>query len=652
MANTIPQMYIEITQKQPKANAQLSKDAQGKFQPTDYGTLLQEVGICASGLHKFGIKRGENIGFISDNRKEWLIADLAMLGLGAADVPRGCDATAQEIAYILSWSECAIVILENDRQLQKILDIKAGRIPFTSQSLREAPYAHLKTVILFDPPPQSPQSAAEEARNAGLSVLFFSDIMKEGQALHEKEPEFFQNEAAKGTRNDIATIIYTSGTTGDPKGVMLSHGNFLHQTEYLPVLLGVKSGDVFLSVLPVWHSFERAVQYIILQAGATVAYSKPVGSILLADMQAVQPQWVTSVPRIWESIKDGVYKTIRQSGGVKKAMFSMFVAIGKAQAYFRNMLLDRLPKFSSRSRVLDIGMAIIPFVLLTPLRALGDVLVFKKIKVKLGTRFIAGISGGGALPPTVDKFFDALGILILEGYGLTETAPVLGVRLKTHPVTGTVGPIHRGTEIRIVDEHGNVLPAGQKGVIQVRGPQVMLGYYKRPDLTTKILSDDGWLDTGDLGMLTIHGEIKIVGRVKDTIVLRGGENIEPVPIEQRLCESTYIQQAVVLGQDQKYLAALIVPQQETLIQWAEENEIPFNDYTSLLDQPEVKELIDSEINAFVSMKNGFKPFERIFRFALLPTPFEAGRELSAKQELKRHAINELYKNQIRLLFTE
>ncbi|MEN6297077.1 MAG: AMP-binding protein, partial [Rectinema sp.] len=262
------------------------------------------------------------------------------------------------------------------------------------------------------------------------------------------------------------------------------------------------------------------------------------------------------------------------------------------------------------------------------------------------------ISGGGALPPTVDKFFDALGILILEGYGLTETAPVLGVRLKTHPVTGTVGPIHRGTEIRIVDEHGNVLPAGQKGVIQVRGPQVMLGYYKRPDLTTKILSDDGWLDTGDLGMLTIHGEIKIVGRVKDTIVLRGGENIEPVPIEQRLCESTYIQQAVVLGQDQKYLAALIVPQQETLIQWAEENEIPFNDYTSLLDQPEVKELIDSEINAFVSMKNGFKPFERIFRFALLPTPFESGRELSAKQELKRHAINELYKNQIRLLFTE
>jgi long-chain acyl-CoA synthetase len=291
-------------------------------------------------------------------------------------------------------------------------------------------------------------------------------------------------------------------------------------------------------------------------------------------------------------------------------------------------------------------------VLLSPFRALGDVLVFKKIKEKLGKRFIAGVSGGGALPPSVDKFFDALGILILEGYGLTETAPVLGVRLKNHPVSGTIGPIHKGTEIRIVDEHGNALPPGHKGVIHVRGPQVMLGYYKRPDLTAKILSADGWLDTGDLGMLTVHGEIKIVGRAKDTIVLRGGENIEPVPIEQRLGESAFIQQAVVLGQDQKYLAALIVPRQEALIAWAEENEIPFNDYPSLLDQPEVKELIDSEINSLVSMKNGFKPFERIFRFALLPNPFEPGRELSAKQEIKRFTINELYKKQIRELFAE
>lgn len=649
MADTIPQMFIEVASKQLDVHVQLSKDSQGKFQPTTYQALLREVSICALGLRDLGIQRGDRIGFISDNRKEWLIADLAILGLGAADVPRGCDATAQEIAYILSWSECAFAILENDRQLQKILDIKAGRLPFGSQSLTEAPYAHLKTIILFDPPSSA---IAEEAARSGLQVLLFSDIMDKGRSLYATDPDFYIKEAKAGARGDLATIIYTSGTTGDPKGVMLSHGNFLHQTEYLPSIIGVKSGEIFLSVLPVWHSFERVVQYIILQAGATIAYSKPVGSVLLADMQAVQPHWFTSVPRIWESIKDSVYKSVRQSSAVKRAMFSAFIAIGEAHAYFRNMLLDRLPKFSPRARAVDIGVAVIPYVLLSPLRALGDVLVFKKIKEKLGKRFIAGVSGGGALPPSVDRFFDALGILILEGYGLTETAPVLGVRLKNHPVSGTVGPIHRGTEIRIVDEHGNALPPGHKGVIQVRGPQVMQGYYKRPDLTAKILSQDGWLDTGDLGMLTVHGEIKIVGRAKDTIVLRGGENIEPVPIEQRLGESAYIQQAVVLGQDQKYLAALIVPRQEALIAWAEENEIPFNDYPSLLEQPEVKELIDSEINSLVSMKNGFKPFERIFRFALLPNPFEPGRELSAKQEMKRFTINELYKKQIRELFAE
>ena len=649
MANTIPQMYIEIAQRQPNVPVQLSKDAQGDFQPITYGELLKEISIFALGLGDFGIKRGDNIGFISDNRKEWLLADLAMLGIGAVDVPRGCDATAQEIAYILSWSECSTTILENERQLKKILDVKQGRISFNSMSLIEAPYANLRSIILIDPPSSQ---IAEEARQAGLTISIFSEIMEKGLSLYKYNPDFYQKEAQKGTRADLATIIYTSGTTGEPKGVMLSHGNFLHQTEYFPYLLEVNSGEVFLSVLPIWHSFERAVQYILLQAGCTIAYSKPIGSILMEDMEVVQPHWFSTVPRIWESVKDGVDKTIRQSGGLTKSMFSMFVGIGKAHAYFKNMLYDQLPKFSPRSRFVDISISIIPFALLTPLRALGDALVFKKIKEKLGKRFIAGVSGGGALPPSVDHFFEAIGILILEGYGLTETAPVISVRLRNHPVTGTVGPVHRGTEVRIVDERGNVLPAGQKGVIHVRGPQVMLGYYKRPNLTEKVLSKDGWLDTGDLGMFTIHGELKIIGRVKDTIVLRGGENIEPLPIEQRLCESPYIQQAAVVGQDQRYLAALIVPNQEVLTAWAEENDIPFNDYPSLLEQPEVKELINSEINSYISIKNGFKPFERIYHFALLPSPFEEGRELSAKLDLKRHVINELYADQIRQLFEE
>jgi long-chain acyl-CoA synthetase len=359
---------------------------------------------------------------------------------------------------------------------------------------------------------------------------------------------------------------------------------------------------------------------------------------------------MASVPRIWESVMDGVNRTMRQTGGVKLALFSFFLGVGKRHVEAREMLIGRLPEFHRRSRVVDVLLSILPFLLLSPLAALGNVLVFKKVKAKLGGRFIAGISGGGALPTAVDHFFGAMGVLILEGYGLTETAPLLAVRPQAWPVQTTVGPLVAGTEVRIVGEKGENLGHGHKGVIMVRGPQVMKGYYKKPELTAKILSADGWLDTGDLGMLTRKGELRITGRAKDTIVLRGGENVEPYPIEQKLQESPYIQQAVVLGQDAKYLAALIVPNQERISSWAEENKVPIDDYESLLKQPEVIELLDGEVFGLVSAKNGFKSFERIFRFTLLPKSFEVGRELSAKQEIKRHAIAEIYRKEIKKLF--
>ena len=636
MAQTIPQMFIEMVRQQPEVPVQLSKDKNGTFLPTSYLALLEETADFAAGLKSLGIARGDRIGLISDNRKEWLVADLAILGIGAADVPRGCDATTQEVSFILSWSECAVVILENDKQLFKILGIGAS-LPL------------LKTIIVFDP-------AGEEAEKAALAQGFalyaYGEVLAKGRAQGRKTVDFYREEADKGNRADLATLIYTSGTTGEPKGVMLSHGNFLHQTDYLPSLIGVKPGEVFLSVLPVWHSFERIVQYVILKAGGTIAYSKPVGSILLADMQAVQPHWFPSVPRIWESIRDGVNKTMKQSKPLVRALFKFFVGVGESYSYFRNHLLGLVPEFTPRSRALEIAASILPFLLLLPIRTLGDILIFRKIKTKLGKRFIAGVSGGGALPGPVDRFFNAIGVLILEGYGLTETAPVLGIRLRKHPVLGTVGPIHRGTDIRIVGEKGEILPPGKKGVIQVRGPQVMLGYYKRPDLSARIMTADGWLDTGDLGMLTLKGEIRITGRAKDTIVLRGGENIEPVPIEQRLAESPYILQAVVLGQDEKYLAALVIPRQDNLTAWAEENNIPFADYETLVQQPEIRELLDSEISELIGPKNGFKPFERIFRFDILPEPFQPGKELSAKQELKRHAVNEIYRKKIKALFAK
>jgi long-chain acyl-CoA synthetase len=636
MENTVPQMVLARAASYPDTIAQFSKNSNGDFEPISYADLVREVKTIAAGLLEIGVRRGDHVGLISDNRKEWLWIDLAIMGLGAADVPRGCDATEQEIRFILDFSECRLTVLENDRQLKKILAQRQG-------------LQGLKEIIMFDEPEAATRTAATAA---GLTIRSYAELREIGAkrlALHPKE---YEEEVAKGQRDDLATIIYTSGTTGDPKGVMLSHGNFLYQTERLPSVLHIKPGHAFLSVLPVWHSFERAVQYIIMTCAAGIAYSKPVGSIMLADMQAIRPHWFTSVPRIWESIRDGINRNIKNQSSVKKALFTFFVGIGESYAYFRDHLLGRMPRFAPKIRILEILVSLLPFLFFAPLRGLGHVLVYKKIKSKLGGRFIAGISGGGALPPSCDRFFSAIGILILEGYGLTETAPVIGVRYQDKPVPGTVGRPIEGLHVKIVDELGEALPPGAKGVIMVKGPTVMKGYYKRPDLTAKVLSEDGWLNTGDIGMLTRDGEIKITGRAKDTIVLLGGENLEPVPIEQKLTESEYIKQAVVLGQDQKYLAALIVPDEEAVTAWARENNVVNIDYETLLKQPEVLELIDSEINELVSMKNGFKSFERIFKFELLAKPFEVGRELSAKQEVKRHAINELYAKEIRRLFEQ
>jgi long-chain acyl-CoA synthetase len=634
MADTIAQMFLERVFRYPELPAQYAKGPDGEFQATSYSGLLEDVKVFAAALLELGLARGDHVGLIADNSREWLIADLAILGLGAADVPRGCDATEQEIAYILGFSECRIAILDNEKQLAKVL------------AQRAALRGLARAILIEEPTP----AARAEAEAEGLALLGFGEACELGMKRAAARNSEYEEAVAAGRRGELATIIYTSGTTGEPKGVMISHGNFLHQTDFLPSVLHVLPGHVFLSVLPVWHSFERVVQYIILTCGAGIAYSKPIGSVMLADMQAIRPQWLTSVPRIWESVMEGVYRTLKSQSPVKKALFSFFVGIGESYAFLRDHFLGRVPRFAPRLRLLEMLWSCLPFLLIAPLRGLGALIVFRTVKDKLGGRFIAGISGGGALPSAVDRFFGAIGILILEGYGLTETSPVVGVRPQLDPVMGTVGAPIPGTEVKIVDELGERLPPGSKGLIMIRGPSVMLGYYKRPELTAKVLGEDGWLDTGDLGMLTYRGELRITGRAKDTIVLRGGENVEPAPIEQKLCESEYIAQAVVLGQDQKYLAALIVPDRDSVIAWAEENKILIVDYEDLIRQPEVVELVDYEVKELVSAKSGFKSFERIYRFALLGAPFEVGRELSAKQEIKRHAVVEIYHKEVRRLF--
>jgi long-chain acyl-CoA synthetase len=630
-SQTVPQLLQSIVSRYPDTTAQMSRSGDGPFQSRSYSDLYTDVCAFAAGLQTVGVKRGDPVGLVSENREEWYVTDLAILALGAADVPRGNDSTADELSFILGLPECSVAVVENEAQLAKVIQV-ARSLP------------SLKHIIIFDGDiPGKPVRGVKGHR--------YEDILEAGAAVLRKNPTTIEEEIALGNPDDMATIIFTSGTTGEPKGVVLSHRNFLYQVECAPERVILEPGDIWLCVLPVWHSFERIAQYIALGSANTLAYSKPIGKIMLADMAEIRPKWMASVPRIWEAVRAGIYRNIKAQGGAKEAIFTFFVSVGGTHKKYSDMFRGLVPDFRKRNRTLDAVVAAVPLVLLTPLKALGNILVFGKIKAKLGGRFVAGVSGGGALPPAVDAFFGSAGVLLLEGYGLTETAPVLAVRHQLRPVPGTVGTLLPGTECQIRSEEGALLPPGEKGIIFVRGPQVMKGYYRRPELTRVVLDDEGWLNTGDLGMLSHRGELKITGRAKDTIVLLGGENIEPLPIEQRLQESDLIERAVVVGQDQKYLAALVAPNLDGITRYADENHVPYMDTADLLENEAVRELINGEVSNLVSTRTGFKGFELIYRVALIPDDFEIGRELSAKQEIKRHVIAERYADVMERLFS-
>ena len=477
--------------------------------------------------------------------------------------------------------------------------------------------------------------------------------MEKGKEYNKANPDSVENEIAKGEGSELACIIFTSGTTGEPKGVMLSHSNFIAQLDDASDRICVKPGDKAICVLPVWHAFQRACEYVVLCQGASLAYSKPIGSILLADMQALNPQVMPAVPRVFEAVYDGVMRTMRKTGGIVYSLFRFFTNVALIQSKLGRKLFRKEARFKKDNIVLIWIAYLIPWLILTPLKALGGKLVFSKIRAKLGNRFIGGVSGGGAFPPAIDEFFWAVGVNVVEGYGLTETSPVVSVRPFSDPIMGTVGKPLRGLEAKIVGENGEILPPGQKGIVMVRGGTVMQGYYKKPELTAKVIDKDGWFDTGDIGMLTIDGEIVLRGRMKDTIVLRGGENVEPLPIEMKITESRYIANAVVIGQDERSLGALVILAEEEIKIYARENYIPNNGtYSELIQRPEIKKLIDSEIAAQVNAKTGFKPFERICGFAILEKPFEVGVELSAKQEIMRYKIADIYAKEIKSIYAE
>lgn len=612
-------------------NILLVKDQNKDFQPVKFREFWEELKIYGAGLKEIGISRGDHVGIISENRKEWILTDFGLTGLGAIDVPRGCDSTADEIQYILAHADCPVTFAENCTQAEKILS-KIDEIKL------------LKKIILFD------NSGVEKLKNpSNVEILTFDDIVKLGTEAFKQNPDFFEQEVEKGNCDDVATVIYTSGTTGNPKGVMLTHKAFLFQVDRIKPHLDLCPGEIMLSVLPIWHSFERACMYISVFLGLATAFSKPVGPVMMPDMAKIKPQWLTSVPRIWESVHAAVMRSINSGSAGKRTLFFFFLSIGEIHTYLFDMFKGVLPQFSKRNRFIDIIVSIIPLIVLTPLQKLGEVLVFNKLKGKLGGRFKAGISGGGALPSHIDKFFRAVGITVLEGYGLTETAPILAVRMDTRPVPNTVGPLLEDIEYRVISKDGAIMPTGFKGELHVKSDQVMKGYYKEPEKTDEILKN-GWLNTGDIAVFTHTGDFKILGRSKETIVLRGGENVEPIPIEDKLNQSDYISQVMIVGQDQKFLGALVVPEMEELEKLAIEKRITYLEREELVNNPFIHELIKEEIKSLVNAKAGFKAFEQIFRFKILAKEFEVGVEMTQSLKIRRNVVEKIYKHDIKELF--
>ena len=628
MAETVAGMFLEVVGRHGGRPAFRHRTGETLVTYT-YAELAERVEALATALIALGIRRGDRVGLISDNRPEWIVSDLACINIGAPDVPRGSDTTPKEIEYILGHSGAAAAFVEDNRRLGRVLEMRA-RLP------------ELKLVVVLDPGYEG---------ELPCDVHRLEDLIGKGRALRAGGDRRLEESRGAVGPGDIATIIYTSGTTGEPKGVMLAHRNLMHNIRVLPDLLQITHEDLFISLLPPWHIFERMVEYVAIAAGACQFYSGI--RTLAADMAREKPTFMASVPRVWEGIYGRVTANIAKEPPAKQRVFGLLLAASRRTVHARKVLQGRDTVFAAPGAAVRLARvlgAAATVALLAPAYGFAQK-KFAAIRERTGGRLRAAVSGGGALPPYVDEFFAAVGLTLLEGYGLTETSPMLAIRTFDRQVLGTVGLPAPGTEIRIVDEKGRDLPQGEKGIVLCRGAQVMLGYYRRPEETAKVLAADGWFNTGDLGRLTVHGELALTGRAKETIVLLGGENVEPTPIEEALKESPYIAQVMVVGQDKKHIAALVVPGFEAVRAWLAARGVAGSPTDAELGAREdVRELVKAELRRLLTEERGFKYYERIPRVALLEREFAVGEELTQTMKMRRNVIAERYAAQIEALF--
>ncbi|MGB3532485.1 MAG: AMP-binding protein [Microcoleaceae cyanobacterium] len=587
-----------------------------------YRDLWIQIQQFAAGLQSLGIEPTTDpipprIALFADDSPRWLIADQGIMTAGAADVVRGGAADPIELGFILKNSGSTGLIVENFGLLKKLRAI-----------IEDLPIKFI--VLLSDEEPQLEQTPT-------IPVVNFSQLLNLGEDTTLRNPFNVQPDT-------LATLLYTSGTTGKPKGVMLTHGNLLHQIRAITEIIQPDIGDCFLSILPTWHSFGRVGQYYVLSRGCKIVYTNI--RYFKQDLKEFKPLYMTSVPRLWESIYEAAQKQFREQSPTRQKLIQFFFKTSEQYILARRQL-NQLTLDASRSQMQKL-LTQLQTSLLAPLHKLGNKLVYQKVRQATGGELKAAISGGGSLGMHLENFFEIVGVELLVGYGLTETAPVLTARRFNYNLRGSAGKPIAETELQIVDpETRQPLPTRHKGLVMARGPQVMKGYFENPTATAQVLDRQGWFNTGDLGWLTADNDLVLTGRAKDTIVLTNGENIEPQPIEDACARSPYIDQILLVGQDQKALGALIVPNLDALKQWANTQQ-PLAK-ASLIDYKSkpVQDLFRQELNREVKNRPSYRPDDRIVSFRLILEPFSTENGMMTQTlKIKRSVVQEQYQDLI------
>ncbi len=587
-------MFKTVCERFPEKTGYMFK-SEGNYHSLKFKEVQKFVTNLAAGLAELGVSKGDKVLLLSENRVEWAVADYAVLTLGAVTVPIYPTLLPTHIEFIINNSDGKIIVVSEEDQFRKIKGIKS-KIP------------KIKTIISMD------DLDTKE-------TMPWREILEKGEKLLREQPELVKSRLDSVVREDLASIIYTSGTTGVPKGVMLTHENILSNIEGALQAITVDETDSFLSFLPLSHVFERmAGHFLATYSGAIIAYAENIETVA-ENLQEIHPTVMTSVPRFFEKVYARVMDSLEEGSAAKKKIFLWAIDVGKKANLYKQkgLPLEGLLKVK---------------------HAIANKLVYSKLRERVGGNIRFFVSGGAPLSREIAEFFTAADLLLLEGYGLTESSPVITVNQENNFKFGTPGLPLVNVEVCIAED----------GEILTRGPHVMKGYYKNEEETRETIDSEKWLHTGDIGYIDKDGFLFITDRKKNIIVTSGGKNVAPQPIENLLTTSKYIDQAVVLGDKRKYCTAFIVPNEENLKSYAEKNNISYTDIDDLHRNPAIQELFRKEID---KLSGDLASYETIKKFQLLKDPFtiESG-ELTPTLKIKRNVVEQRYQKLIDAMYPE